>query len=129
MTLQSVQLHRYTNFAVGLNVFLQCVITVLPGQYPRVGVCSGQHLDGSMEFRKWVQQANDMGLTEKAYILAGVTPIESGVVAKYMKNRVLGFDTHVRVFEFTPYPPYPAEQCHENHRHHTRTRRLQRHST
>ncbi|MBW2614474.1 MAG: methylenetetrahydrofolate reductase, partial [Deltaproteobacteria bacterium] len=27
------------------------------------------------KFRKWIQQANDMGLTEKVYILAGVTPM------------------------------------------------------
>ena len=44
------------------------------------------------KFRKWVQQANDMGLTEKAYILAGVTPMKSVGMAKYMKNRVPGMD-------------------------------------
>jgi len=44
------------------------------------------------KFRKWIQQANDMGLTEKAYILAGVTPMKSVGMAKYMKNRVPGMD-------------------------------------
>ena len=44
------------------------------------------------KFRKWVQQANDMGLTEKADILAGVTPMKSVGMAKYMKNRVPGMD-------------------------------------
>jgi methylenetetrahydrofolate reductase (NADPH) len=43
-------------------------------------------------FREWVKQANDMGLTEKAYILAGVTPMKSVGMAKYMKSRVPGMD-------------------------------------
>ena len=44
------------------------------------------------KFRKWVKQANDMGLTEKCYILAGVTPMKSVGMAKYMKNKVPGMD-------------------------------------
>jgi methylenetetrahydrofolate reductase (NADPH) len=44
------------------------------------------------KFRQWIKQANDMGLTEKAYILAGVTPMKSVGMAKYMKNRVPGMD-------------------------------------
>ena len=44
------------------------------------------------KFRKWVAMANDMGLTEKVYILAGVTPMKSVGMAKYMKNRVPGMD-------------------------------------
>lgn len=44
------------------------------------------------KFRKWVQQANDMGLTEQVYILAGVTPMKSVGMAKYMKSRVPGMD-------------------------------------
>ncbi len=44
------------------------------------------------KFRTWVKQANDMGLTEKVYILAGVTPMKSVGMAKYMKNRVPGMD-------------------------------------
>jgi len=43
-------------------------------------------------FREWIKQANDMGLTEKAYILAGVTPMKSVGMAKYMKSRVPGMD-------------------------------------
>ncbi|MCK5540540.1 MAG: methylenetetrahydrofolate reductase [Deltaproteobacteria bacterium] len=42
--------------------------------------------------REWVRQANDMGLTEKVYILAGVTPMKSVGMAKYMKNNVPGMD-------------------------------------
>ena len=44
------------------------------------------------KFRKWIQQANDMGLTEKVYILAGVTPIKSIDMARYMKAKVPGMD-------------------------------------
>ncbi len=43
-------------------------------------------------FREWIKQAHDMGLTEKAYILAGVTPMKSVGMARYMKNNVPGMD-------------------------------------
>jgi methylenetetrahydrofolate reductase (NADPH) len=43
-------------------------------------------------FRKWIIQANDMGLTEKVYILAGVTPMKSLGMARYMKKNVPGMD-------------------------------------
>ena len=42
--------------------------------------------------REWVKQANDMGLTEKVYILAGVTPMKSLGMARYMKTKVPGMD-------------------------------------
>jgi methylenetetrahydrofolate reductase (NADPH) len=44
------------------------------------------------KFREFIHQANDMGLTEKAFILAGVTPMKNVGMAKYMKNRVPGMD-------------------------------------
>jgi methylenetetrahydrofolate reductase (NADPH) len=44
------------------------------------------------KFREWMKQANDMGLTEKVFILAGVTPMKSVGMAKYMKNNVPGMD-------------------------------------
>lgn len=44
------------------------------------------------KFREWIKQANDMGLTEKVYILAGVTPMKSVGMAKYMKSKVPGMD-------------------------------------
>jgi methylenetetrahydrofolate reductase (NADPH) len=43
-------------------------------------------------FREWVKQANDMGLTEKVYILAGVTPMKALGMARYMKKNVPGMD-------------------------------------
>ena len=43
-------------------------------------------------FELWMKQACDRGLHEKVYILAGVTPLKSAGMAKYMKNRVPGMD-------------------------------------
>ena len=51
------------------------------------------------KFRKWIQQANDMGLTEKVYILAGVTPMKSVGMAKYMKSKVPGMDVPDEIIE------------------------------
>ncbi len=45
-----------------------------------------------VKFREFIRQANDMGLTEKAYILAGVTPMKSLGMARYMKGKVPGMD-------------------------------------
>ena len=50
-------------------------------------------------FRKWIGQANDMGLTEKVYILAGVTPMKSVGMAKYMQSRVPGMDVPDEIIE------------------------------
>jgi methylenetetrahydrofolate reductase (NADPH) len=44
------------------------------------------------KFELWMKQARDRGLHEKIYILAGVTPLKSAGMAKYMKNRVPGMD-------------------------------------
>jgi methylenetetrahydrofolate reductase (NADPH) len=43
-------------------------------------------------FEIWLNMARDRGLTEKTYILGGVTPLKSSGMAKYMKNRVSGMD-------------------------------------
>jgi len=43
-------------------------------------------------FREWVKQANDMGLTEKVYVMAGVTPMKSLGMARYMQKNVPGLD-------------------------------------
>jgi methylenetetrahydrofolate reductase (NADPH) len=50
-------------------------------------------------FRKWIAQANDMGLTEKVHILAGVTPMKSVGMAKYMQSRVPGMDVPDEIIE------------------------------
>lgn len=44
------------------------------------------------KMREWVKMANDMGLTEKTYILAGITPMKSIGMAKYMKAKVPGIE-------------------------------------
>lgn len=43
-------------------------------------------------FREFMKQANDMGLMEKVYFLAGVTPLKSLGMARYMKKNVPGMD-------------------------------------
>lgn len=43
-------------------------------------------------FEKWMAMARDKGLTEKTYILGGVTPLKSAGMARYMKKKVAGMD-------------------------------------
>jgi methylenetetrahydrofolate reductase (NADPH) len=43
-------------------------------------------------FREFMKKAVDMGLTEKCSILAGVTPLKSVGMARYMANSVPGMD-------------------------------------
>jgi methylenetetrahydrofolate reductase (NADPH) len=44
------------------------------------------------KFEKWMEQVRDRGLHEKCAILAGVTPMKSAGMARYMKNKVPGMD-------------------------------------
>ena len=44
------------------------------------------------KFEKWLGMARGRGLTERAYILGGVTPLKSAGMAKYMNNKVAGMD-------------------------------------
>ncbi len=43
-------------------------------------------------FKQWASEAHDRGLTEKVFILGGVTPLKSAGMGRYMKNRVAGMD-------------------------------------
>ncbi len=43
-------------------------------------------------FIEWIRLAREEGLTEKVYILAGVTPLKSAGMARYMQNKVAGMD-------------------------------------
>jgi methylenetetrahydrofolate reductase (NADPH) len=43
-------------------------------------------------FEKWMDMARERGLTDKAAILGGVTPLKSVGMARYMKNKVSGMD-------------------------------------
>ena len=44
------------------------------------------------KFELWMKMLRDRGLHEKIYILAGMTPMKSAGMARYMKNRVPGMD-------------------------------------
>ena len=44
------------------------------------------------KFEKWMEMVRDLGVHEKAYILAGITPCKSVPMARYMKNAVPGMD-------------------------------------
>ena len=44
------------------------------------------------KFKEWIKRAADRGLTEETFIMAGMTPMKSVGMAKYMKNRVPGMD-------------------------------------
>jgi methylenetetrahydrofolate reductase (NADPH) len=43
-------------------------------------------------FKEWINQANNEGLTDKVYIMGGVTPLRSAGMARYMDNKVAGMD-------------------------------------
>jgi methylenetetrahydrofolate reductase (NADPH) len=44
------------------------------------------------KFARWMEMVRDLGLHEKAFILAGITPMKSPGMARYMKNSVPGMD-------------------------------------
>jgi len=44
------------------------------------------------KFEEWMKRIRDRGLHEKVYIMAGVTPLKSAGMAKFMKNKVPGMD-------------------------------------
>ena len=44
------------------------------------------------KFEEWMKMVVDRGLHEKVHILAGMTPMKSAGMARYMKNRVPGMD-------------------------------------
>lgn len=43
-------------------------------------------------FWDWIKLAREEGLTDKVFILAGVTPLKSAGMARYMANKVAGMD-------------------------------------
>lgn len=43
-------------------------------------------------FKKWMTMAREEGLTEKVYILAGITPLKSEGMARYMSKKVAGIE-------------------------------------
>ena len=51
------------------------------------------------KFETWLAGVRERGLHEKVHILAGITPMKSAGMAKYMKNRVPGMDVPQEVVE------------------------------
>ena len=51
------------------------------------------------KFEKWMEGVRNRGLHEKCYILAGVTPIKTVGMARYMKNKVPGMDVPQEVVD------------------------------
>ncbi len=51
------------------------------------------------KFRKYMEMAVDMGLTENCYILAGITPLKSVRMAEYMAGQVPGMDVPVELID------------------------------
>ena len=49
--------------------------------------------------REWLKEAEDMGLTEKAYIMPGITPMKSVGMAKFMQANVPGMDVPDEIIE------------------------------
>ncbi len=43
-------------------------------------------------FKEWMRMAREEGLTEKVHILAGITPMKSEGMARYMDTKVAGMD-------------------------------------
>lgn len=56
-------------------------------------------------FKEWVRLSREQGLTEKVHILAGITPLKSARMARYMSTRVPGMrvpDEVLRRMESAP---------------------------
>ncbi len=51
------------------------------------------------KFKEWMTMVTDMGLHEKAFILAGVAPLKSAGMAKHMKQNVPGMDVPDEVMD------------------------------
>jgi methylenetetrahydrofolate reductase (NADPH) len=51
------------------------------------------------KFEKWMEGVRNRGLHEKCHILAGVTPIKTVGMARYMKNKVPGMDVPQEVVD------------------------------
>ena len=44
------------------------------------------------KFEEWMRRVRERGLHEQVYVMAGMTPMKSAGMAKFMKNRVPGMD-------------------------------------
>ena len=64
------------------------------------------------KFREYIRRAREEGLTEKCYILAGITPLKSVGMARYMANNVPGLevpDSYIKRLQGVPKDKQAAE--------------------
>jgi methylenetetrahydrofolate reductase (NADPH) len=64
-----------------------------------VDFCQTQIVFNIDKFEEFMAQCRELGVTERCKILAGVAPLKSAGMAKYMKNRVAGMDVPDEVIE------------------------------
>jgi len=61
-------------------------------------------------FKEWIKMVRDRGLHEKVHILAGVTPLKSGGMARYMAKNVSGIIIPDEIIDRIVKAPKPAEE-------------------
>jgi methylenetetrahydrofolate reductase (NADPH) len=61
-------------------------------------------------FKEWMKMVRDRGLHEKVHILAGVTPLKSGGMARYMAKNVSGISIPESVIDRMVKAEKPAEE-------------------
>jgi len=61
-------------------------------------------------FKEWMKMVRDRGLHEKVHILAGVTPLKSGGMARYMAKNVSGIIIPDEIIDRIVKAPNPAEE-------------------
>jgi len=61
-------------------------------------------------FKEWMQMVRDQGLHEKVHIMAGVTPLKSAGMARYMNKNVSGITIPGELIDRMAKAPKPAEE-------------------
>jgi methylenetetrahydrofolate reductase (NADPH) len=61
-------------------------------------------------FKEWMKMVRDRGLHEKVHIMAGVTPLKSGGMARYMNNNVSGITIPEEILDRMVKAPKPADE-------------------
>ncbi len=63
-----------------------------------------------LRFKEWMKMVRDRGLHEKVHILAGVTPLKSGGMARYMARNVSGISIPESLIDRMVKAEKPAEE-------------------
>jgi methylenetetrahydrofolate reductase (NADPH) len=61
-------------------------------------------------FKEWMKMVRDRGLHEKVHIMAGVTPLKSGGMARYMNSNVSGITIPEEILDRMVKAAKPAEE-------------------